>query len=245
MPSRAARRAAATNAPRTRNMAAGSIARGGASPSRCAMADGASVIQPCAEDAGINCPPSQGTLLEPLRPACASCNTSGVADTSRTAESVPRNAASVASSHSPRSAGVMRPTASTAVASMNTTAAPDSARDPRCTVCQELATPSFAMYWHIGDTAIRFANFRAPNCPSENRTLIDTSHPLVVTTAVRRRNYIINTHVHIALDMMWTYVHSECAGDARRCLSRSRPQTKVACINCRPIFGGLVQEILE
>ena len=55
----------------------------------------------------------------------------------------------------PMSYGEMRPRASTAVASMQTSPAPPTARLPRCTRCQSLANPSSEEYWHIGETAIR------------------------------------------------------------------------------------------
>src|SRR6202020_413249 len=111
-------------------------------------------------------------------------------------------------------------------------------------VCQEFAAPSFAMYWHMGETAIRFASLSAPNWPSENRALI--RYLLSVSghdAAARSGNYITNTHVHISLDIRSTYVHSAVRGRCSRCLSGSRPQVEVAYTNCRPIFGGLAQEI--
>ena len=49
----------------------------------------------------------------------------------------------------------MRPRGSTAVASMQTSPAPPTARLPRCTRCQSLANPSSEEYWHMGETAIR------------------------------------------------------------------------------------------
>ena len=55
----------------------------------------------------------------------------------------------------PVSAGEMRPSADTAVASAMTAPAPPTARLPRCTRCQSLGTPSIAEYWHIGATTMR------------------------------------------------------------------------------------------
>ena len=55
----------------------------------------------------------------------------------------------------------MRPSAVTAVASVNTSAAPPTARLPRCTRCQSLANPSTLEYWHIGDTTMRLASVSA------------------------------------------------------------------------------------
>src|SRR6201987_575799 len=56
---------------------------------------------------------------------------------------------------SPRSWGLMRPSGSTAVASVKTSAAPPTARLPKCTRCQFVAKPSVLEYWHIGETIIR------------------------------------------------------------------------------------------
>src|SRR5712691_3136442 len=55
----------------------------------------------------------------------------------------------------PRSPGVMRPCAVTAVASVITSPAPPTARDPRCTRCQSWANPSSLEYSHMGETAMR------------------------------------------------------------------------------------------
>src|ERR1700712_4457930 len=56
------------------------------------------------------------------------------------------------------SAGQPRPSRVTAVASTTTSAAPPTARLPRWTRCQSLAIPSSALYWHIGETAMRLRN---------------------------------------------------------------------------------------
>src|SRR4051812_6829726 len=55
----------------------------------------------------------------------------------------------------PRSRGLMRPSAVTAVASVSTAPAPPTARLPRCTRCQSVANPFGLEYSHIGDTAMR------------------------------------------------------------------------------------------
>ena len=51
-------------------------------------------------------------------------------------------------------------TGSTAVASTMIKPAPPTARLPKCTKCQSVATPSFLLteYWHIGETHSRFAD---------------------------------------------------------------------------------------
>src|SRR3977135_1114657 len=54
----------------------------------------------------------------------------------------------------------MRPSAVTADASVITSAAPPTARDPRCTRCQSDANPSVLEYWHIGDTTTRWGSVR-------------------------------------------------------------------------------------
>ena len=58
----------------------------------------------------------------------------------------------------PMSPAEMRPSRVTAVASTMISAAPPTARLPRCTRCQSLANPSSAMYWHMGDITIRLRN---------------------------------------------------------------------------------------
>ncbi len=62
----------------------------------------------------------------------------------------------------------MRPFADTAVASMITSPAPPTARLPRCTRCQSLAIPSFAEYWHMGETAIRLGKVSWRRVSGEN-----------------------------------------------------------------------------
>ena len=78
----------------------------------------------------------------------------------RTEARIGLSAASVASFHSPRQPGVMRPIASTWVASMQNIAAPDSASELMCVKCQSLASPSTAEYWHIGATMTRLGSAR-------------------------------------------------------------------------------------
>jgi hypothetical protein len=60
----------------------------------------------------------------------------------------------------PRSAQLMRPRGSTAVASRISRPAPDCARLPRCMACQSLARPSSAEYWHIGAMTMRLDRVR-------------------------------------------------------------------------------------
>ena len=95
----------------------------------------------------------------------------------RTESMIGFSAASVASFQSPRQPGVMRPIASTAVASMQKIAAPDSASELIWVKCQSLATPSTAEYWHIGATMMRFGRARPRSLIGENRTLMGVSGP--------------------------------------------------------------------
>jgi len=96
-----------------------------------------------------------------LRPAWASCIVTAIGECLRTEAMIGFSAASVASFHSPRQPGVMRPVASTAVASMQKIAAPDSASELMWVKCQSLASPSTAEYWHIGATMMRLGSFRS------------------------------------------------------------------------------------
>src|SRR5215203_4601312 len=66
----------------------------------------------------------------------------------------------------------MRPAASTAVASMQNAAAPDSASELIWVKCQSLASPFSEEYWHIGATMMRLGNFRPRRVIGENRALI-------------------------------------------------------------------------
>ena len=63
----------------------------------------------------------------------------------------------------------MRPRRSTAVASIVTMPAPDIARLIQCPMCQSVAEPSSAEYWHIGDTAMRLRKARPPISIGVNR----------------------------------------------------------------------------
>src|SRR4029077_1383287 len=65
----------------------------------------------------------------------------------------------------------MRPIADTAVASMVNMPALDSKSCPQCTMCQSVAQPSTAEYWHIGETTIRLASASLRSLKGENRVL--------------------------------------------------------------------------
>src|SRR3954465_7341975 len=68
----------------------------------------------------------------------------------------------------------MRPIASTAVASMQKIAAPDSASELMWVKCQSLASPWTEEYWHIGATMMRLDSVRPRSLIGENRALIGT-----------------------------------------------------------------------
>ncbi len=162
MPIRAARWAATTNASRTWSICTRVISVGGGSVGNCGSADGPKVSQPpCA--AGNSCAPAHGKALEALRPACASWIHTAVGGASLRARArVLASAASVRSSHSPRQAGVIRPSATTAVASMVNKAAPLLSKLPQCIRCQSVASPLSAAYWHMGATTIRLGSDKPP-----------------------------------------------------------------------------------
>ncbi len=167
-PIRAARRAAATKASRMRTSPAASMTRGAGSWGSCGRADGAWVGQPPASGA-ISWPPCHGNALDALRPAWPSWIASGMSEYLRIPSTTRPRAASLASDHSPRQAGVMRPSGSTPVASMISSPAPDKARLPRCIRCQSWALPSTAEYWHMGGMTMRLGRARPSRSKGVNK----------------------------------------------------------------------------
>src|SRR5215472_5866612 len=67
----------------------------------------------------------------------------------------------------------MRASGSTPVISTIRRPAPDIDSAPKCCRCQSLAEPSSALYWHIGETAMRFANSTPPRVMGSNKWLIE------------------------------------------------------------------------
>ena len=67
---------------------------------------------------------------------------------------------------------MIRPIGSTAVASMQNTAAPDSASELMWVKCQSLASPSTEEYWHIGATMTRLESVRPRSLIGEKRALM-------------------------------------------------------------------------
>ena len=49
---------------------------------------------------------------------------------------------------------------------------------PGWVMCQSSATPSLALYWHIGETAMRLASWRSASFIGENRALVMADHML-------------------------------------------------------------------
>jgi hypothetical protein len=41
--------------------------------------------------------------------------------------------------------------------------------EPRCCRCQSVAEPATALYWHIGETAMRFARVTPPSVIGANK----------------------------------------------------------------------------
>src|SRR6185295_1948239 len=72
----------------------------------------------------------------------------------------------------------MRPIASTAVASMQKIAAPDSASELMWVKCQSLASPSTDEYWHIGATMMRLVSVRPRSLIGVNRALMGKGDPV-------------------------------------------------------------------
>src|SRR6478609_4840281 len=107
---------------------------------------------PSLSESGL--PPCHGTAVAALRPACASWMPA-TAPCCSTKRATRDSGSTCNSCQIPRSPGEMRPRAVIEVASAITSAAPPTAREPRCTKCQSSAKPSVELYWHIGETPMR------------------------------------------------------------------------------------------
>ena len=86
-----------------------------------------------------------------------------------------RSAASVRRPSRPRSSDVIRPSGSTAVASTQSRPAPESAKCPRWIMCQSVARPLSAEYWHMGEMIMRLGRVRLRSESGENNALMKTS----------------------------------------------------------------------
>src|SRR2546422_495733 len=91
----------------------------------------------------------------------------------------------------PRSFGLMRPSAVTAVASVMTSAAPPTAREPRCTRCQSLANPSSLEYWHIGETTMRWGSVRPREVNESNNVGIGLGFGIWIWDLRRSRRFAL------------------------------------------------------
>src|ERR1700680_4869061 len=81
------------------------------------------------------------------------------------------NATSLSFLRSVAQRGEMRPFIVTVVIStINKPAAPMD-NEPRCIRCQSVAQPSVELYWHMGDTTMRFGRVRSRRLMGENRAL--------------------------------------------------------------------------
>src|SRR5882672_9090443 len=86
----------------------------------------------------------------------------------------------------------MRPSGSTAAASVNISPAPPVAILPRCTKCQSFAMPSRAEYWHIGETTTRFFRVMPRRVSGENSKGLDVIDFLLTGRCMRRKAENVN-----------------------------------------------------
>ena len=102
--------------------------------------------------------PSQGSLIEPFRPACPSCRqiSRGALLVHEGHDAPPRR--HVLGAYMPVQPSVMRASGDTQVISVMTRPAPPSARVPRCTRWKSFGVPSTALYMSIGETTTRFGD---------------------------------------------------------------------------------------
>src|SRR5206468_9503299 len=187
----------------------------------------------------IGPPPFHGCAVLALRPACASCDPH-TAPCARTNRPMRASMSTCSSFHNPRSCGLMRPSGTTAVASVSTSAAPPTANWPRCTKCQSSAKPSALEYWHIGDTPMRLRKV-TPRSPSSSksdmpetygrRSLLADRRPLVQTLREHPPEADLK-----ALDELFAASRAGDAVTAWRVLEKSPELAKVT--GPHPIWGG-------
>src|SRR5882762_7577155 len=79
----------------------------------------------------------------------------------------------------------MRPWRSTSVISATTRPAPELASMPRWVRCQSEATPSLALYWHMGDTTMRLASVRSASRIGEKSALMLGDCPVICLAMTR------------------------------------------------------------
>src|SRR5580704_10422367 len=107
--------------------------------------------------------------------------------------------------HSPRSCGVIRPSGSTASASVRTSPAPPTARLPKCTRCQSLLNPSSLEYWHMGETNTRLGKLTPANWMEENNS-----------------DRFVDKMASLRTKLSSTLLLSRCTGQAKVAVSRAR-----------------------
>src|ERR1043166_194631 len=77
----------------------------------------------------------------------------------------------------------MRPARSTSHISAITRPAPELQNSPRGVQCPPGATPSLALYWHIGETTMRLGSSRSASLMGENRALMGCCAAIDVRTS--------------------------------------------------------------
>ena len=167
---RRARCAAATKSDLVRSISALVIALGRCQSGANGSAEGASVCHaPSPGFKGL--PPSAGGSVEPLRPACPSCSPCAAMPYCLQKSMTRFAAASLSSEYMPAHFSVIRPSGLTCVASVITRAPAPSENEPRCIRCQSPAEPLSELYWHIGETAMRFLSVRPRSVIGEKSAL--------------------------------------------------------------------------
>jgi hypothetical protein len=161
--------------------------RRGAPPGSSGIALGATGCQPPAATAS-RAPPRQGTSLPAFLPAWASCMP-GTAPFRSMKAAIGAQASACSSFQMPASDGEIRPSRVTAEASVNTSAAPPTARLPRWAWCHSFGMPSTDEYWHIGDTTTLLRSV-TERCVSGSKSAIPagtlTRSPLFPLPRMRR-----------------------------------------------------------
>ena len=161
----------ATKAFRIRSISVWVISTGVCHPSAKGIGEGLTVFQ--LSWLGLSgLPPFHDRSVEALRPAWASCMPGWAAPKSLKNFTMRAKASSCSSVSSAVHPGDMRPMASTAVASANTSPAPDTENCPKCIRCQSVGTPSLALYWHIGAITIRLGSSISLSFKGENNWLV-------------------------------------------------------------------------
>src|SRR6185437_13201403 len=86
----------------------------------------------------------------------------------------------------------MRPSGETAVASRIIMPAPESARCPRWIMCQSVAEPPSAEYWHIGAMTMRLDNVSLQRVIGSNKRLMAVPHRLAPMAGGLGRGWLLS-----------------------------------------------------